>query len=322
MLNGQRVLITGGLGFIGSTLAHRCLALGAQVTVLDSLAPRGGGDPRNLQGTSALVVRGDIRDASVVRPLVQAADAIVHCAAATSHTGSLDAPLESASVNLLGTLQLLEIARADRPSVRFVQVSTSSQLGPIESTPATEDHPERPTDLYSACKSGAEKTALVYHVAHGMSVTSIRLPNVYGPRARLDVPGPSVAAFFIGRGAAGLALTVFRPGEQLRNFLFVDDAVDALVRALIRPEVVGRVLQVAHDEHHSVLDFAHAVAAGIGGRVELVDWPAGHRRIELGDVVLDNTRAREALGWRPATSLGDGLARTAAWLRARERGEA
>jgi UDP-glucose 4-epimerase len=315
----RRLLITGGAGFVGSNLAHHAARAGWALRVVDALTEGGGGDRRNLAGLDVDFIEGDIRDAALMARAATDVDAVVHCAARTSHPGSLRAPLEDASVNLLGTLTVLEATRAHSAGARFVQVSTSSQLGPLSHRPANEDHPERPVDLYSAHKAGAEKSALVYAAAHDMQVCSVRLPNLYGPRARMDAPGLSVAAFFIGRAHAGETLTVFRPGDQLRNFLYVGDACAALMAALQAPAVKGQVLQAAHDAHHSLRDYAQAVVATLGGAVEMVDWPAGRRGIELGDVVLDNARAKAALGWAPTTALTEGLRRTAEWLRGGQR---
>ena len=189
-LAGARVLVTGGLGFIGSNLAHRCVALGASVTVCDTLDARCGGNRANLDGIADRVrsVPVDIRDPDAVSPLVADSDIVFNCAAFTSHAQSMKDPHHVMSVNCDGTIALLEaVRRAGRP-IRFVQLGTSTQVGRMLTKPITETQPEFPLDMYSASKTAAEKVALVHGEADGITVTVVRLANVYGPRANISSP--------------------------------------------------------------------------------------------------------------------------------------
>lgn len=313
-LAGKRVLITGGLGFIGSNVALEMVRGGAQVTVLDNLDPCGGGAVHNVgdAGRELEIVVGDVLDFGALSSLVTASDIVVNCAASTSHPRSMREPLLDLDANLRGTLNVLEAVRATGRPVRLVHLGTTTQIGRLVSTPADELHPEFPTDVYSANKSVSEKYVLIYAQAHGIAGTVLRLSNTYGPRARIDSAEFTFNNYFVGLAIQGLPITVYGAGEQLRNALYIDDAVEAIVTALDTDATIGRTYLIAHDDHHSVRAIAEQTVAAIGsGSVESVPWPADRQATEFGDAVLSNRRARGEMGWRPTTSLVDGLARTA-----------
>ena len=315
-LAGARVLVTGGLGFIGSNLAHRCVELGASVSVVDTLDRRCGGNRANLAGLlgRARSVAVDIRDAAAVAPLVAESDVVFNCAAFTSHAQSMKDPHHVMSVNCDGTIALLEaIRQAGRP-IRFVHLGTSTQAGRMLTEPITETHPEFPLDMYSASKTAAEKIVLVYGEAYGIAVTVVRLANVYGPRANISSPDFGFLNYFMGRALGGLDITVYGSGDQLRNVLYVDDAVAALLMAAQSEGASGEVILAASGEHLSVLQLAERIAAEFNGvPVRSVPWPADRRAIEVGHQVLSGAKAKSLLGWSSATGLHEGLAATHAY---------
>lgn len=311
-LRRRRVLITGGLGFIGSNLARRCAELDAAVTVYDNLDPRSGGNAANLDGLEHRVeiVAEDIRDVDALSRAMRNQDIVFHCAAYTSHVNSMTDPLADIDVNCKGAINVLEAARQVSPDVKIVHLGTSTQVGAMRWSPIDEAHPERPADIYSANKSASEKYVLIYGSAHRLRTTVVRLANVYGPRANIASPHAGFVNYFIGLALQGLPMPVFGPGQQLRNVMYVDDGVDALLSAATSERSDGEVFFAVSDEHHDVLQIAAAIARCIGGSVQRVEWPRDRRAIEIGDAVISSARARRTLGWTARTTLEAGLART------------
>jgi len=308
-LSNQKILITGGLGFIGSNLAHKCLDLGAKVTVYDCLDPRSGGNLHNIQNikNSIELVYNDILHFDWLSQHVVNKDIVFNCAASTSHPFSMKEPWIDLDVNSKGVINLLEAIRRSNREVKLVHIGTTTQLGKLHYQPADEHHPEFPMDMYSANKMVAEKYVLLYAKAYSIKATVIRLPNVIGPRAAIHSSEFTFNNYFIGLALQNKSITVYTPGTQLRNVLYVDDAVDALITAAEADGAAGEAFFAAGKEHYSVKDIAEKTCEIIGGAVEMVEWPKTRKVTEIGDAIISNNKINKILKWTPVVTLEEGL---------------
>lgn len=323
VLEDARVVVTGGFGFLGSNLIHHLVA-DNEVVSIDCLSPDAGGNRGNLDGlqASCTTIERDLADPRTyedpeVRRALAEATHIFHCAARTSHPRSMDDPLGSLDANGQATLRLMEHLRRTESDARIVHPGTTSQTGAKIHDRIDEDHPENPRDIYSVHKSLQEKYMLVYAHAHGLDATSLRISNVYGPRAAIHSPALGFANYFIGLGLQDAALTVYDSGTQVRSFLHVDDVLQALIAAAVTPAAKGEVFQIANPVKTSVRDFAETVVQEIGGRLETIPYPKHRASTEIGDAVFSIDKALEHLDWAPKTDLSAGVRTTATYYRPR-----
>lgn len=316
-MKNKRVLITGGLGFLGSNLARECLRQGAIVTLFDNLDEQAGGNLFNVKEIkeSVRLIQQDIRDYGLVKKTVDGQDLIFHCAAYSSHTGAMNDPFSNIDVNCKGTLNLLEAVRHTSPKAKLVYAGTSTQTGKMIYSPMDENHPEFPLDIYSANKSLAEKYVLIYGNSYGLDVTVLRFANTYGPRAYIKSARLGFINYFIGLGLAGKKITVFGDGKQLRNVSFVEDSIAAMILTTQREEARGQVYFAVSKERYSVAQIAESIASVIGGQLEFIGWPQDRVAIEVGDALITNEKIYNNLGWSPTTTLAEGLSKTALFYR-------
>jgi UDP-glucose 4-epimerase len=315
-LKGLRILITGGLGFIGSNLAHKCVELGAEVTIYDCLDPRSGGNLYNIYQIqdSIEVLYHNILSFEQLSQHVARKDIIFNCAASTSHPFSMKEPWIDLDVNSRGVINLLEAIRRFNQGAKFIHLGTSTQLGRLKYQPADENHSEFPTDIYSANKSVSEKFVLIYANTYQMKATVIRLSNVFGPRASIHSSEFTFNNYFIGLALQGREITVFGDGKQLRNTIFVDDAIEALILASQSYKTDKETFFVVGDQHYSVAQIAEATVKYIGsGKVTFVDWPKYRKAIEIGDAIISNEKIKKVLNWSPQYDLRKGLIQTKAY---------
>jgi UDP-glucose 4-epimerase len=312
----RSVLITGGLGFIGSNLARRLADLGARVTVVDSLIPDYGGNRFNLAGYEGRVCVdiADVRDPYSMRALVQGQDVIFNLAGQVSHIDSMTDPLTDLEINARSQLSILEACRYKNPGVKIVYAGTRQQYGKPRYLPLDEDHLQAPTDVNGVNKLAGEWYHIVYHTAYGLRTTSLRLTNTYGPRQLIKHNRQGFIGWFIRQAVEGHTIQLYGDGRQLRDLTYVDDVVEAFLLAGSSDAANGRVYNLGGPAPISLYELACTIVELAGrGDVRLVPWPEERKKIDIGDVYSSYGRIQAELGWRPTTALRDGLARTLAY---------
>src|SRR3954469_19443584 len=315
---GRRVMITGGLGFIGSNLAHRLAALGADVLLVDSLIPDYGGNLFNIAGIEdrVRVNIADVRQASTMNYLVQDREIIFNLAGQVSHIDSMRDPHTDLEINCRAQLSMLEACRKFNPTVKVIFAGTRQVYGKPDRLPVDETHLVRPIDVNGVNKAAGEYYHLLYNNAFGVPACSLRLTNVYGPRQLIRHNRQGFIGWFIRLALEGREITIYGDGSQIRDFVYVEDAVDAFLRAGASDAVNGHVFNVGGNEPTSHSDLARLLidVAG-GGSVRHVPWPADKKAIDIGSFYADSTRFRQVVGWAPRVSLRDGLAHTIGYYR-------
>lgn len=308
---GSNVLITGGLGFIGSTLARRLVELGAQVTLIDSLIPEYGGNLFNIAGIEdrVKVNISDVRDEHSMRYLVQGQDFLFNLAGQTSHLDSMHDPYTDLDINARAQLSILEACRKHNPTIKVIFASTRQIYGKPDYLPVDEKHPLRPVDVNGINKMAGEWYHILYHNVYGIPTCSLRLTNTYGPRMRVKDARQTFLGIWIKLLVEGKPFEVWG-GEQLRDFTFVEDAVDAFLLAANNPKADGKIYNLGGDQVISLVDTAKLLGKIGGGDYVIRDYPAERKKIDIGDYYSDDRLIRSELGWQPQTSLTDGLRQT------------
>jgi UDP-glucose 4-epimerase len=315
---GARVLITGGLGFIGSNLAARLTREGARVTLCDAMIEGYGGNLANVAEIRDRVAinYADVRDETVMGQLVEGQDFVFHLAAQVSHVMSLSNPYPDIDINIKGTAAVLEACRKRNPDVLVVRSGTRGQYGPAVRLPVSEDAPSDPRGIYEISQLSAEMICRTYTRIHGIRTVPLRLTNVYGPRAQMKHSQFGVVNWFVRLALDGRPIPIFGSGTIVRDFLYVDDCVEALLLAAREPRCVGQVLNVGHDRPSTFLEVATLLTELVpGARIEFTEFSPERKAQEPGDFVSDITRIRGLLGWEPRVSLREGLSRTVAFYR-------
>ena len=313
----KRVLVTGGLGFIGSNLVRALVKHGAVVTVVDSLIPEYGGNLRNLDGVegNVRVNISDVRDSHSLPHFVRGQDYLFNLAGQTSHMDSMTDPQTDLEINARAQLSILEACRIHNPGIRIVFASTRQIYGKPDYLPVDEKHPLRPVDVNGINKLAGESYHLLYHRVHGIRSTVLRLTNTIGPRMRVKDARQTFVGVWIKKILSGEPIEVWG-GEQLRDFTYVDDAVEAFLLAASKPEALGEIFNVGGTEPVNLKQLAEllVIANGSGEFVQRV-FPGDRKKIDIGDFYADYRLITEKLGWVPRTSLQTALTQTLAFYR-------
>ena len=315
---GRDVMITGGLGFIGSNLARRLVDLDARVLLVDSLIPDYGGNLFNIHGfEDRLTVNvADIRQQSTMNYLVQGREVIFNLAGQVSHIDSMLDPQTDLEINCRSQLTILEACRRHNPAVKVIYAGTRQVYGKPARLPVDEAHLVRPTDINGINKAAGEYYHLVYDHVFGVRACSLRLTNVYGPRQLIKHNRQGFIGWFIRLAVEGREIEIYGDGSQMRDFVYVDDVVEAFLNAGAADAVNGDVFNVGGSEPISHRDLVNLLLEVAGtGSVRYIEWPADKKAIDIGSFYSDSTKFRQAVGWTPATSLREGLARTVTFYR-------
>jgi UDP-glucose 4-epimerase len=308
---GKPVLVTGGLGFIGSNLAIRLVELGAEVTVVDSLVPELGGNRFNLAPVEdrLRLSSADLRETTAVDELVEGQEVVFSVAGQVSHVDSMTDPIGDLEINCRSQLSLLEALRRRNPRARVVFAGSRQQYGRPRYLPVDEEHPLEPVDVNGIHKAAAESATLLYHRVHGLPTCSLRLTNTYGPRMQMRHQRQGFVAWFVRLAVESREIELFGGGEALRDFNEVEDVVDAFLLCGTVEAAVGQIFNLGHPEPVTVRQFAELLldVAG-GGSLREHPFPAERARIDIGSVYADYGKIRDCLGWEPRIGLREGLA--------------
>lgn len=313
LYKGKEVLITGGLGFIGSNLARGLADSGAFVTVVDSLIPEYGGNLFNIQGYEdrIRVNVADIRDEFSMAVLVQGKDYLFNLAGQTSHLDSMKNPFTDLDINCRSQLFILEACRKHNPSIKIVYASTRQIYGRPDFLPVHEGHPLHPTDVNGVNKLAGEWYHLLYNNVYGIRSCALRLTNTYGPRMRIKDARQTFLGVWIRNIITNQPIEVWGDGLQVRDFNFVDDVVNALLMAGFTDETNGQTYNLGSLERINLRDLASLMVGAYGkGEYNIIPFPVDRKPIDIGDYYGDYGKIAKALGWEPATSLEKGLTST------------
>ena len=315
---GKKVLVTGGLGFIGSNLVIRLVELGASVTLVDNLDATGGANPFNIQPVKQDVelIEGDTCDSALMSRLVLGRTHVFNLAGRVSHIESMEDPFNDLRMNTIGPLTVLEACKSVNREARIVYAGTRQAYGKQDVLPIVENLILKPVDVNGVNKMAGEWYHMVYHKAYGMPACSLRLVNTYGPRQLVKHARQGFIGWFIRLAIEGREIQVYGDGQQVRGFNYVDDVVEALLKAGTSENVVGEYFNLGGMQPVTLECLVQTLLRTTGtGSYRLVPFPRDREAIDIGNAFSSYMKFHFATGWKPTTSLEEGLARTVEYYR-------
>jgi UDP-glucose 4-epimerase len=310
---GKNVLITGGLGFIGSNLAIALAKVDANITILDAMIKGHGGNQFNIEPIrdKVLVKIGDVRDQATMEDMVTGKDFIFHLAGQNDHVISLTDPFPDIDINIKGSAMLLFCCKNRNPETRLVYTGTRGEYGAVKQLPVTEEAPINPRGIYELSSLTAQQLFKIYHDNHGVRSVTLRLTNIYGERAQMNHDRFGVVNWFIRLALDNQSIKVFGDGLLLRDFLYVQDAVDAIIMAAASEKAYGELFNLGGDTPLNFKELAGAIVKTTGsGNWEYAPFSAERAKLEPGDFYSDISKINRIVGWKPAYNIMQGLANT------------
>lgn len=312
LYKNKKVLITGGLGFLGSNIVNEIVPFGAEVTIIDSLNPLYGGNIFNIENIKdkVKVIIGDIRDENLINETVKDKDIIFNLAAQVSYIDSNSMPFEDLDIDCKGQLVILEACRKYNKGVKIVFASSRMVLGKILSEAVDENHPTNPLSLYGIHKLTAEKYHLMYFKDYGVKSVILRITNPFGERQQIKHSKYSLPGWFMRLAMEGKTIKIFGDGNQLRDYIYGTDIARAFVLCAVSDNTDGEIYNCGYGESWHFKDMVNLIVKTVGsGDIEFVPWPENYERIETGDFKTDISKLIKTTGWKPEISIEDGIKR-------------
>lgn len=314
----KKVLITGGLGFIGSNLAIKLASIGAEVLIVDNMLPRQGGNLFNIEPVKDIVRVNisDIRNQISMNHLVKGQDYVFHLAGQVNHVDSVKNPLNDLSINVEGTLVIMEALRQHNPGAKVIFSGTRGEYGASFKLPVSEKHAINPIGIYAITNFAAERIVLSYHNLHKIKSVCLRITNTYGPRHQMQHDEYGVFNWFIRKAMDDSTISIFGDGRILRDYLFIDDLVESLLLSALKDEVCGDVYNIGSGVPLNFIDLANKIISISGtGKTVYSDFTSERKALEPGDYYADIAKISTALNWKPKTLLEDGINKTIEYYR-------
>lgn len=316
-LRDANILITGGAGFIGSSLARALVEKQANVTIIDAMIPPYGGNIFNLYEISKKVtfIRKDVRNEKEMRKILQGKDFVFHLAAQTGRLIAMANPELDFDLNYNGTRSVIKAIVAQKRNIKLVFASSRGVIGAPLYLPVDENHPTNPRDKYGENKLKAERLCFDFSQKHGVRVTSLRFNNVYGPRCQIKSNHYGTINLFIRYALEGKILPIYGNGKQTRDYIYIDDTVDSLIRA-IGAKADTEIFFVGSGKEYSLLDIASFIKEEIRStEYKLIPYPKDLEKIDFSRFVSSFGKIEKMLGWKPQTDFKDGIKKTIEWYK-------
>ena len=316
-ISNKKILITGGLGFIGSNLARRLIDYGNTITVVDSLIPEYGGNLRNVHDIQdkITVSQSDVRDVEAINNLITGHDYLFNLAGQTSHLDSMHDPITDLDINAKAQLSILEACRKYNTDIRIVFASTRQIYGKPKYLPVDEKHPRHPVDVNGINKIAGEQYHILYQEVYGIASTVLRLTNTYGQRMRIRDARQTFLGVWIRNLLEGKPIQVFGDGKQRRDYNYVEDVLDALLIAATEENAIGKVYNLGAPDPLSLKDTAKIMCQEIeGSDYQMIPFPEDRKAIDVGDFICDYSAFRNQFGWEPKVEFDKGIAKSISYF--------